>query len=354
MEEEGIILLGCPIGSPEFVRMGILDRISKVELATDKLPLLRDAQVEYVLLRSCLSLPKMMYTLRTSDPTNYQMCWQRCDDITRDALSRILGRPMDSKQWKQAQLPTSMGGLGLSSARDHAPAAYATPVLSVQVRKLSILGRAEESSPPNIQPALITYLSDKMGEEATIESLTGVLQRAVSLTINLNNSKLLSNHINELGDVREKARLNSVGLPHSGDWLNVLPSPTLGLHIRSAEFVISVKYRLGMPVYSTVGQCPACLHHSDALGDHAVSCGYQGERIARHDSLRDALHAATQTACLGATREDRSLLPGTEARPADVLIPNWTGGGKQLLISPSSTPFRPDLLARQPTLLGMH
>ena len=326
VEEEGIILLGCPIGSPEFVRMGILDRIRKVELATDKLPLLRDAQIEYVLLRSCLSLPKMMYTLRTSDPTNYQMCWQRCDDITRDALSLILGRPMDEKQWKQAQIPTSMGGLGLSSARDHAPAAYATSVLSAQDLKLSILGREEESSPPNIQPALLTYLSDKMGEEASIESLTGVPQRAVSLTINLNNSKLLSNHINELGEVREKARLNSVGLPHSGDWLNVLPSPTLGLHIRSAEFVMSVKYRLGMPVYSTAGQCPACLHHSDALGDHAISCGYQGERIARHDSLRDALYAATQAACLGATREDRSLLPGTEARPADVMIPNWTCG----------------------------
>ena len=132
-----------------------------------------------------------------------------------------------------------------------------------------------------------------MGEEATIDSLTGATQRAVSLTINLNTSQLLSNHINGLGDVREMARLLSVGLPHAGDWLNVIPSPTLGLHMKSGEFVISVKYRLGVPVYTTAGQCPACLHHSDALGDHAISCGYQGERIARNDSLRDALHAVT-------------------------------------------------------------
>ena len=93
------------------------------------------------------------------------------------------------------------------------------------------------------------------------------------------------------------------------------------------EFVVSVKYRLGVPVFSEAGQCPACNHHSDVLGDHAISCGNQGERKARHDSLRDALYAVIQTACLGATREDRSLLPGTEARPADVLIPNWTRGG---------------------------
>ena len=91
----------------------------------------------------------------------------------------------------------------------------------------------------------------------------------------------------------------------------------------------SVKYRLGVPVYTGAGQCPACNHHSDILGDHAISCGNMGERIARHDSLRDALFAVTQTACLGATREGRALLPDTQARPADVLIPHWTGGGTQ-------------------------
>jgi hypothetical protein len=72
-----------------------------------------------------------------------------------------------------------------------------------------------------------------------------------------------------LGNVREKARLTSVGLPHAGDWLNVIPSPTLGLHMRAAEFVVSVKYRLGVPVFPKAGQCPACNHHSDVLGDHA-------------------------------------------------------------------------------------
>ena len=42
--------------------------------------------------------------------------------------------------------------------------------------------------------------------------------------------------------------------------------------------------------------------------------------------LRDALWQAAQTACLGPTRENRAVLPGTDARPADVLIPHWTDG----------------------------
>ena len=76
VEEEGIILLGCPIASHRFVTEAINQRISKIETITDKLPLLKDPQVEYVLLRSCLSLRKVMYTLRTTDPTNHQLCWQ--------------------------------------------------------------------------------------------------------------------------------------------------------------------------------------------------------------------------------------------------------------------------------------
>ena len=308
--------------------------------------------MEYVLIRSCLSIPKMMYTLRTTDPTNHQLCWQTWDDILREALTRILGRPLNDVQWQQAQLPVAMGGLGLSAARDHAPAAYTTSLLASQDLKLKILNSTEQESPATVQQALLIYLSDKMGEEASLDSLIGVPQKAVSLTINQNKLQLLSDHINGLGDVREIARLSSLGLPHSGDWLNVMPSPTLGLHMRPAEFIVSVKYRLGVPVFSTAGQCTACARHSDALGDHAISCGYQGERIARHDSLRDALFHTAQQGCLGPTREDRALLPGSEARPADVLIPHWTGGRDTALDVTVVNPLQEKLVRQAATTPG--
>jgi hypothetical protein len=52
--------------------------------------------------------------------------------------------------------------------------------------------------------------------------------------------------------VREEARLATLGLPHDGDWLHVLPSQALGL-LRSQEFVMVVKLRLGMNIYEKVG-----------------------------------------------------------------------------------------------------
>ena len=51
----------------------------------------------------------------------------------------------------------------------------------------------------------------------------------------------------ECESTREKARLNSVSLPHAGEWLQVVPSPSLGLQLWPAEFRTSVLYRLGMP-----------------------------------------------------------------------------------------------------------
>ena len=58
-------------------------------------------------------------------------------------------------------------------------------------------------------------------------------------------------------DITYKARLASLSLPHSGDWLNVVPCPALGLHMRGVEFRVAILYRLGMPVFMTGGLCVA-------------------------------------------------------------------------------------------------
>ena len=103
------------------------------------------------------------------------------------------------------------------------------------------------------------------------------------------------------------------------------PSPSLGLHLKPQEFRFTILYRLGGPLYQAEGPCTACGGLSDVMGDHAISCGAKGERIARHNQLRDALYHTAASAHLAPTREDRALIPGGDQRPADVLIPNWSG-----------------------------
>ena len=55
------------------------------------------------------------------------------------------------------------------------------------------------------------------------------------------------------------------------------------------------------------------------------------------------LYNACSSAALGPTREDRALLPGTEAKPADILLPGWSGGKDTALditvVNPLQTQF---------------
>lgn len=51
-----------------------------------------------------------------------------------------------------------------------------------------------------------------------------------------------------------------------------------------------------------------------------------GDMIARHDQLLDVLYEAASGASLAPVREERHLLPGSAARPGDLLIRRWADG----------------------------
>ena len=50
------------------------------------------------------------------------------------------------------------------------------------------------------------------------------------------------------------------------------------------------------------------------------------DRIFRHNSIRDAVFSAAQSAALAPRREVPSLIPGTQSRPADIYLPCWKRG----------------------------
>ena len=69
-------------------------------------------------------------------------------------------------------------------------------------------------------------------------------------------------------------------------------------------------------------QCSVCDMVADSFGDHQVGCGGNGDRIYRHNALRDAIFSAAQSA----GREVPSLIPGSQTRPADIYLPSWKRG----------------------------
>ena len=89
-----------------------------------------------------------------------------------------------------------------------------------------------------------------------------------------------------------------------------------------------------------------CRVLSDRHGDHAISCGIGGERIARHNHCREALIQTAQQAGLGPIREPEGLLPGSDDRPADLLIPHWSGGRDTALDFTVVNPLQAALVGR--------
>ena len=72
---------------------------------------------------------------------------------------------------------------------------------------------------------------------------------------------------------RSRALGLSTGLPHAHDWLNVIPSPSLGLHLQDREFRSCLCYWLGVPLHNDQFTCPECRCVADPFGDHQVGCG---------------------------------------------------------------------------------
>ena len=201
---EGIVVLGAPVGYHSFVKSKLKSKVEKVRDVVDHLPLLQDPHTELVLLRSCLSLPKIMFLLRAVNTLDHHEELLEFDGIIRDALSHLIGTPLTDLQWAQASLPVAMGSVGLRSAVDHAAVAHAVSLLTAQPLLDDLLGKdSEETQLP--QP-LLDRITAKTGETASVESLSGRSQREVSLKVDLLNQALLLHHYNEEGGSRRTPR----------------------------------------------------------------------------------------------------------------------------------------------------
>ena len=317
---DGFILLGAPVGNEAFSNMILGKRIAKVEEAIRLLPTLNDSHVEFVLLRSCLSLPKFNFCLRTCNPRDAAPSYEAFDGLLRDSLNSLLGTQVNHRQWIQASLPVSMGGIGIRNASPHAAGAYLVSLAHSLPLMQTIIpnGRAPGND-------VLQLLNGRVAPSSafSFDDLKDKAQSLVTHAIDLRIQELL---ISVALTSRDKARLACVSLDHSGDWLNALPSFVFNLHMPGPEFRVAIRYRLGVPVFPEDGDCPACGSPSDAFGDHAIACGYQGERNSRHNIIRDEIYNTAKAAGLRPTKEERGIIDEDESRPADVKIPMWIRG----------------------------
>ena len=59
----GFKLLGAPVGEEDFVGAVLEERLVATKELLERLPLLEDPHMEYILLRNCFSFPKFAFSL---------------------------------------------------------------------------------------------------------------------------------------------------------------------------------------------------------------------------------------------------------------------------------------------------
>ena len=242
-----------------------------------------------------------------------------------DFISDLAGGPLSDWSWLKASLPVSYGGLGIRRASLHAPAAFIGSYAQGQSLIEDILGHSPSTS-PHLSPALadLALAAGRADWSSDIQSLdVSPCQHQLSQAID---QACFTRLLQQSPNPRFRALALSCAIPHAGDWLRVIPSSTLGLHLLDWEFRLCLQYWLGIPLLEEGLGCSVCSVVSDGLGDHQVACGGNGDRIRRHDSLCDVLFSAAQSAALAPRKEVPFLISGACSRPADVYLPCWVRG----------------------------
>ena len=125
-------------------------------------------------------------------------------------------------------------------------------------------------------------------------------------------------------DIGSISRLRGCRAPGAGDWLNALPSGTLGLRLNDEQFSTAIAVRLGAPVCS-VHTC-VCGAEVERSAQHALVCNKMKSRHSRHRLGNDIILRALKAAEVPATLEPLGLSRTDGKRPDGASLLAWKGG----------------------------
>ena len=184
--------------------------------------------MEYVLLRSCLSLLKFVFILHIVPPSFIRDAVRALDSALQDAVMEILDAPMSTWSWHKATMPVFLGGLGICLASFHAAAAFISSLSQSSSLMASILC---------CPPPLSHHAGDSLSSLSSAVSQPDwtsydnidipICQCHLSMAVD---QASFDSFLHAAPVSRSKALALSTLILHAGDWLNLVPSTKLDLH----------------------------------------------------------------------------------------------------------------------------
>ena len=125
-------------------------------------------------------------------------------------------------------------------------------------------------------------------------------------------------------DQCERARLLASRTDGSGDWLQALPLPSIGLKLDDAAVRVAAGLRIGAPLVHP--HTCVCGSMVAANGRHGLACRKSAGRQSRHSQVNDQILRAFISAGVLATREPNGLCRSDGKRPDGVTSVPWKKG----------------------------
>jgi hypothetical protein len=221
-----------------------------------------------------------------------------------------------------------LSGLGIPRAEDVAASAFLGSLVDTKELQLAIC---------NDQAAFEEALDHHMDVyNRTHPTVARVNSDSIALAAGKSQC-LLTNQVHEdilcrLKASKEpsfKATVLGYTMERSGKWTDLFPNKLRGLYMPAAAFSAALKYRLGMDIFNTQRKCANtnCSRMVDTRGHHLATC--PSIHVVHHNNIRNLIRDEAARAHLQPSIETPGLLQGTDRyreRPADVFIPNFSGG----------------------------
>ena len=319
-EREDLCILGAPIDI-NGCRTGVLKAVERLSTMSRRLESI-DAHHAFFLHRNCLSMPRLLFKLRSSP------CYRRCyrlhaeltqfDKTLRQAASTVCTVKFDDTGWQRSTLPVAQGGLGLSSAVNVSLPAYASSLSATRQLVDQMLQDVFESSPISEVDSVAERWTELGHELITTDKKP--FQRYWSSAVH----KALFHSLKAGAPPSRLARILTAAQGHSGDWITAYQIAQLGTRLDDETLRISVALRVGLNVYlAQQCRCGATVQ-SDGL--HPLSCRFSAGRFPRHSAINNIIKRSLDTAGLHSILEPVGLDRGDGRRPDGVTSVSFKGG----------------------------
>ena len=210
-------------------------------------------------------------------------------------------------------------------------------------------GNTQGSDPARALSLLNSRLSDQQQVQLPEGAATPLRQKVLSRSLD---SSEHEQHLQTLCHADRETLLSETRVGASG-FLAAVPSNETGGAMEPAEFVEELKARLLVDELEAPEFCPLCDGVEDTKCRHSRGLCVAGpDRNLKHYSARNEVGRCAGRAALNPVLEKPGLLPpapedtSNRRRPADVLLPSWTGCTPAALDLACTSPHRQDALAR--------